>query len=145
MKKKGIFIFGAFLATALVAGCSNVKNTVEEMDISGFNLGDTTAIGINDIVLCNENVKLFVQFDSIVSDSRCPVDANCIWAGNADVALSVTYGKELEAINLNTNPEMEVEKSIFGYTIKLINVNPYPGSRDAETTPKSVEILVTKD
>lgn len=145
MKKKGTFIFAAFIATAFFAGCSNVKNTTENMDISSFNIGDTTSIGLNDIVLCNDDVKLFVQFDSIVSDSRCPVDANCIWAGNAEVAFSVTYNKELDNIKLNTNSDMDTKKSAFGFTFHLLNVNPYPGSKGADTAPKSVDILVTKD
>ncbi len=145
MKKKGTFIFAAFLATGILAGCSNVKETTKEMDISGFNLGDTTSIGLNDIVLCNDDVKLFVQFDTIVSDSRCPIDANCIWAGNAEVGFSVTYNKELQSMNLNTNPDMETSKSVFGYTFQLLNVNPYPGSKGADTKPKSVDIVVSKD
>ncbi|MFT5822106.1 MAG: hypothetical protein ACI8ZM_003362 [Crocinitomix sp.] len=145
MKKKGIFIFAAFLATGILAGCSNVKESSEVMDISGFSLGDTTTIGLNNIVLCNDDVKLFVQFDTIVSDSRCPKDANCIWAGNAEIGFSVTYDKELEIMNLNTNPDMETSKSVFGFTFKLLNVNPYPGSEGADTKPKSVDIVVTKD
>ena len=145
MKRKGTFIFAAFLASGILAGCSNVKNTVEDMDISSFNLGDTTSIGLNNIIICNDDVKLFVQFDTIVSDSRCLVDANCIWAGNAEVGFSITHKKELEGVNLNTNPDTETKKSVFGFTFQLLNVNPYPGSKGADTAPKSVDIVVTKD
>jgi hypothetical protein len=145
MKKKGIFIFAAVLATGIIAGCSNVKEATNDMDISSFNLGDTTTIGLKNIVLCNDDVKLFVQFDTIVSDSRCPKDANCIWAGDAEVGFAVTYNKELEDLNLHTNSDMETSKSVFGYTFTLINVNPYPGAEGADTKPKSVDITVTKD
>lgn len=145
MKKKGLFIFAAVLASGIFAGCSNVKEATEDMDISGFKLGDTTTIGLKNIVLCNDDVKLFVQFDTIVSDSRCPIDANCIWAGNAEVGFAVTYNKELESVNLNTNPDMETSKSVFGFTFTLLNVNPYPGSEGADTKPKSVDVVITKD
>ncbi|NOQ74038.1 MAG: hypothetical protein GQ574_18675 [Crocinitomix sp.] len=145
MKKKGTFILAAFFVTGILGACSNMKETTEAMDISGFNLGDTTSIGLNDIVLCNDDVNLFVQFDTIVSDSRCPIDANCIWAGNAEVGFSVTYNKELENMNLNTNSDMETSKSVFGFTFKLLNVNPYPGSEGADSKPKSVDVVVTKD
>ena len=35
---------------------------------------------------------LKVTFDRVVSDSRCPIDAICVWAGEAVIALKLSRG-----------------------------------------------------
>lgn len=34
--------------------------------------------------------KLKVKFISVLEDSRCPADVDCVWAGNAKVKIQVT-------------------------------------------------------
>ena len=125
--------------------CSNRQQVTDEMKISSFNLGDTTLININDIVLCNDDLALFVQFDSVIEDSRCPYNSNCIWEGNAELAFSITYKKELQNITLNTSKKMGKTKSVYGFTFEIISLDPYPGTMNAAETPASTRIRVTKD
>lgn len=48
--------------------------------------------------------KLTVKFLSVVEDSRCPEDANCVWAGNAKIKISVKSADQPEEFfELNTN------------------------------------------
>lgn len=145
MKKKRILILVIGLAS-LGLSCSNTKKVTDEaMEISNFHLGDTTNIALHDIVLCNEDLGLFIQYDSLITDSRCPLGVNCIQQGSARVSLSITHVKELQDLTLSTDKKEGDSGSAFGYAIQLIDVKPYPGSPNADTTPRSVSIQVTKE
>lgn len=145
MKKKRILILAIGLV-GLVWSCSNTKKVTDEaMEIRNFHLGDTTHIALHDIVLCHEDLGLFIQYDSLITDSRCPLGANCIQQGSARVKLSVTHIKELQDLTLSTDKKEGSSESAFGYTVQLIDVKPYPGSPNADTTPRSISILVTKE
>jgi hypothetical protein len=71
--------------------------------------------------------RLRIKFVA-VEDSRCPADANCIWAGNAKVTIRVTNRRgQSRTFDLNTN--LPGKSARFdGYEIKLGNVSPYPRS-----------------
>jgi hypothetical protein len=69
---------------------------------------------------------LRVRFDRVVSDSRCPIDAICIWPGEAVLALKLSRGAgaavEREVRADSRSPEI----SHLEYRIKAIAVAPYP-------------------
>lgn len=63
--------------------------------------------------------RLTVKFISIVEDSRCPMNARCIWAGNAKIKIAVSKGKAApKFVELNTGLEPNSVK-LYGYTISL--------------------------
>ena len=71
--------------------------------------------------------KISVKFVSLVEDSRCPADVNCIQAGNAKIEIEVSKdgAKEIFEINTNFGPK---GASFGGYTIELIDLTPVPKS-----------------
>ncbi|HEX8638998.1 MAG TPA: hypothetical protein VF692_13095 [Pyrinomonadaceae bacterium] len=72
--------------------------------------------------------KLTVKFVSLMEDSRCPTDSNCIWAGNAKIKIQIGKGKSAaKTFELNTNLEPQTV-SFAGYEIKLVNLTPQPAS-----------------
>ncbi len=72
--------------------------------------------------------KLTIKFVSLVEDSRCPTDTNCIWAGNAKITIKVSNGKSAaKTFELNTNSKPQTV-SFAGYEIKLTNLNPSPAT-----------------
>ena len=83
---------------------------------------------------------LKVTFDRVVSDSRCPIDAICVWAGEAVIALKLSRGfaapVEREVRADSASPEI----SHLGITIKVVALSPYP--RSNQKTP-SEEFLAT--
>jgi hypothetical protein len=97
--------------------------------------------------------NLRVRFVGVASDSRCPVDVNCIWAGNADVQFEVsTKGRrgwqEKRTLNLNTNASTERpgEEKYRRYTIKLVGLNPQPRSkRKIPAGQYTATLLVVKE
>ena len=76
-----------------------------------------------------DRVKL--GFDAVVSDSRCPANAVCIWQGAATAAFSFTKNGDTHRFNLSTltmKPGYTKDTIIAGYKIEFINLLPYPGT-----------------
>jgi hypothetical protein len=71
-----------------------------------------------------------IKFVEIVDDSRCPVDTNCVWAGNAKVRIEVSEpGRRgrTQSFELNSNGSPK-EARFNGYEIKLADLTPRPRS-----------------
>ena len=75
-----------------------------------------------------------MSFDRVASDSRCPMDAICVWAGDATVSLTVSRDGQKVNKELHTQPNGS-EATYSGYTIKLVGLAPYPRS-DRQIQPK---------
>ena len=74
-------------------------------------------------------VKL--SFDAVVSDSRCPANAMCIWQGAATATFTFTKNGHDNRFNLSTitmRPDYSKDTIIAGYKIEFINLLPYPGT-----------------
>ncbi|GAB3781088.1 hypothetical protein GCM10028818_34500 [Spirosoma horti] len=93
-----------------------------------------------------------VRADSI-QDSRCPLNATCVWAGQAKVKLLVSKNSDSTAVRLslgadpgstNKRPD-STTVSLKNETYKVIlrEVNPFPGSAST-TQPQTAVVQVTK-
>lgn len=84
-----------------------------------------------------------LRFDSILSDSRCPLNVNCIWAGNAAVQFTFTKSGIKNTLILNTLGSTYFPKDtlISGYQIRLLEFLPYPTY--PETSSKTPEAIVS--
>lgn len=72
--------------------------------------------------------KLTIKFASLVEDSRCPTDAQCIQAGSARIKIEVGDGKTgAKSFEINTDAAPQIV-SYNGYEIKLTDLNPKPAS-----------------
>jgi hypothetical protein len=72
--------------------------------------------------------KITIKFVSLVDDSRCPTDVQCIQAGNGEIQIQLKkVGSAAKTVKLNTNTQPQ-SVSFAGYTIKLIDLNPKPAS-----------------
>ena|SRR5688572_3414500 len=76
------------------------------------------------VVVGEERVK--INFVAVAEDSRCPEGAQCIWAGNAKIALTVRKGNaKPTSIELNTGVTPQ-QTSYMGHGIKLTGLRPHP-------------------
>lgn len=74
-----------------------------------------------------------IRFQRVVLDSRCPMDAICVQAGEAVVALGLSSGGSTVDRELSTGFD---NRLTFGaYQIALVRVDPYP--RSATTIPSA--------
>ena len=127
--------------TAFVNSCSKSGNKFKEGTIE-LKLSDCENGNIagDDLKLC---------FDKVVSDSRCPANAMCIWQGAATASFSFTKNSDTHRFNLSTitlKPNYTKDTVIAGYKIEFINLSPYPGAV-AEPIPdnqRKAELKITK-
>lgn len=71
-----------------------------------------------------------VQFVGVTSDSRCPSDVFCVWAGDAAIALRLTGVPSTLDTTLHTTVDPNTVQ-IGALTLSVINLTPTPVS----TTP----------
>lgn len=71
---------------------------------------------------------LKVTFDRVVSDSRCPIDAICVWAGEAVLVLKLSRGADAPVEREVRADAASPEISHLAYKIKAIELAPYPRS-----------------
>ncbi len=124
-------LVGCVLSILLVSGCSEatapdadrqdgVLTAPQELTLR---MGEEKAVG---------GSVLRLAFVRVLEDSRCPVDAMCVWAGNAAVELGIRAGMgPTYPLKLNTNLEPR-STSWNGLRVTLVEVAPAP--RAAEPT-----------
>jgi hypothetical protein len=118
-------IVGLALLVVALAGC---RGSVEPWAVSTPPLEFSSP---GEVVLkigqeARVDALLRLDFLGVPADSRCPAVAECVWTGDAAVALGVSMGMGPtypDTVHTNLDP-----KSVqFGpYTITLIELTPYP-------------------
>ena len=94
------------------------------------------------------NTGLSVSFDKIKSDSRCPINARCVWSGVAVVAATVKDGKGAsKALSLGTVNFEKINNAeeAFGKRVTLLELLPQPVAGQAgkpELNPPSIKIKI---
>jgi hypothetical protein len=71
---------------------------------------------------------LTIALDGVESDSRCPMDALCVWAGDAVVTVSLSQPADGRAQRELHTDARGSAASYLAYSIKLIALAPYPRS-----------------
>ena len=130
--------------TAFVNSCSkssvtgdNLKEGTIELKLSDCEKGNITG---DDLKLC---------FTAVISDSRCPANAVCIWEGAATASFSFTKNGDTHRFNLSTitmKPSYSKDTVIAGYKIEFINLSPYPGTVTGpiSDSQRKAELKITK-
>ena len=75
---------------------------------------------------------LSVRFVSVTGDSRCPIDAICVWGGDAIVRIHIASGTGRGDRDLHTGDMQPV--SFDSVEVRLVELTPYPFS--GRTTPQ---------
>lgn len=88
------------------------------------------------------NNYILLKFEGILSDSRCPIDAICVWAGNGEVKMLIT--SEHQKLNFTLNTLLEPRKFSFeDFTIELKSLNPLPRSNQKiKPDDYSVDLII---
>ncbi|WP_097130655.1 hypothetical protein [Spirosoma fluviale] len=94
--------------------------------------------------------EVVVRVDSI-QDGRCPMDLNCIWAGQAKVKLLLSKGTDSKFARLLLGPDgsnkrpdsTTVSLKNERYKVILREINPYPSLAN-QGKPQTAVVQVTK-
>ena len=93
--------------------------------------------------------RVKIGFDAVVSDSRCPANAICVWQGAATATFSFSKNGTNHRFNLSTitmEPNYKKDTILSGYKIEFINLLPYPGTftPPAPDSDVKAELKITK-
>ena len=110
------------------------------------NIGEEIVLHINESVMIHPD-GFVITFNAVPEESRCPTNVNCIWEGRAIIQLMVenrerVYETFLETPNTQQTTGQAV--NLFGRTIRLVQVAPYPFENDI-ITPKQYRIMIRVD
>ncbi|MBZ0114423.1 MAG: hypothetical protein K8J08_18315 [Thermoanaerobaculia bacterium] len=112
------WLMGAIVAAALVPayGCNDSPTApVTDSEVT-LSIGQTVRIAAGELT-----------FEQVPEDSRCPVDVDCIWAGDALVVLRLRSDLSATPVELHTGIEPRATR--LGDTlVELIGVVPQPVS-----------------
>lgn len=91
-----------------------------------------------------QGTDLLVAFRGVESDSRCPADVTCVWAGDAEVSVGVAReGGAWSWHSLHTGVDPR-ELVLGDHLLRLHQLRPHPRT-DLEIEPRDyvVELAVT--
>lgn len=106
-------------ALSLMQACTRKTETLNSVSVP---VQQCTSIG-NGNRIC---------FDSVITDSRCPANANCVWQGYAaaQFTLRTAQGNYPFALATTEHPSIDYSQDtvISGIRIRFANLLPYPGT-----------------
>jgi len=130
---KQIFSFLLIGAIGLTFGCK--KTTTESKDAISVEMEQCVqkVYGADNLSLC---------LDELIEDSRCPVNANCVWQGVARVRFSMQLKNQSYSFVLSTShvQSFHTDTTIQQYRISLLRVKPYPGETSHAKPVADVQI-----
>lgn len=72
---------------------------------------------------------LVIGFRGVLEDSRCPTDVDCVWAGDAAVALTLAVGRAgTRTVTLHTSVEPRAQ-TVGDLVVRLTGLTPEPHTR----------------
>lgn len=112
----------AFLVmAALAGGCASQAAATAHATAEGsvrIQIGQRISV---------EGGALEIAFQAVTSDSRCPKGENCVWEGEAVVALAVRSGSLPEVqLELHSSAKGPSVGTYQEWNIRLSAVEPYP-------------------
>jgi hypothetical protein len=117
-----------FAGALLLAGCAAGNGFPDEPQVKAgeeFTLAAGASASIDG--------RYLITFEKVVEDSRCPMNARCVWEGNARVALSVLEVRSGDRdeyhswpLELNTSERFATKRSVDALSVELRLLDPTP-------------------
>jgi hypothetical protein len=128
---KNLLFFVSVLFVLTASRCS--KESFFELGVPvEFRLGQTTQCKCGELSLTVVDIK---------EDSRCPLNTNCLWEGQAVVLLEAN-GQEFELTAREGHPQI-ASREVGGFIFRLQKVSPYPeAGKKIEKPEYRIELLV---
>jgi hypothetical protein len=91
----------------------------------------------------NAPSRTVIRFDSVLGDSRCPIDVVCVWEGNAEIAFELEEPGGMHRFSLNTHAGFARDTVLAGRAIVLIDVLPYPIRPEQRLDQGEYKVILT--
>jgi len=118
VRNYAVWLSLAILVLIPLSGCT--KPAVDEVSLNAeFTLSVGQSVSV-------KGEDLTIKFVEVVSDSRCPTGATCIWAGEASSLIEITDSASTYRKVLTEPGSSSPTKADFtGYEV-MFNLLPYP-------------------
>ena len=70
-----------------------------------------------------EQRNVVIEFERVLEDSRCPMNARCVWEGNARIAIKASAAAP-GRYELNTSTRFSTSAKITDFTLELRRLEP---------------------
>ncbi len=135
------------VVVALAAGCASQPTELGRLPAPELaaahvrpNNGEDFRLRVGEIA-ASEDETFFVTFRAVASDSRCPTDVACVWAGNAEVVIgTAAAGERWAPRTLNTAGDT-IEVIVGDHAVRLLDIDPEPRSDEAIPTSSYSALL----
>ncbi|CAN5335217.1 hypothetical protein BH10ACI1_BH10ACI1_16150 [soil metagenome] len=133
-----------FITLSILIVFTFVGTTFAQCDTKNVELNNEFSLSAKQMAYVQTD-KLNIEFVSVLNDSRCAPDVNCIWAGSAKIQIKVSQDKAAaEVFELNTNLDPKFI-TFQGYKIELTALTPTPKSNiDRKTVNYEASFIVRK-
>jgi len=139
---------GLFLSTLLVAALASASFSFQPSDTRKAYASSVAAdiekpfsLKINQTAHI-ESAGLEMTFVTVKEDSRCPSDVVCVWAGQISIVIDVKSGGNSSQLTLALSGGQSQSRSFGNYSIKLVDVQPYPISTKKNSPSDYLATLV---
>ena len=112
----------ALLPALILGSCGGGGDGEGQGPLPASVLGREYLIGFGETIHVG---SLALEFTAaLAEESRCPLNATCVWAGNARILVTATLGRTTGVLELNTYPNYQVRANFEGYLIELRRLQP---------------------
>ena len=122
------YLAAVVASLAVVACASNSGLPTEPVVYSQSEAADSIRIRVGQTVIV-EGVR--VRFSAVESDSRCPIDAICVWEGDAVAVFVVEQNCDCRtpAFELKLHTSLQPKSgTAYGFKVELLHLAPYPSA-----------------
>jgi hypothetical protein len=134
-----VVLFVAVMALVFSVSCDNHPEEIsvelgQEVELK---LGQTASI---------EAEELKVKFAGVISDSRCPTGATCVWQGEVSGTLEITYiGESYTKTIIQPGLTQQNSTGVFQEYEINFNVIPYPEvDKEIKTGDYRLQLVIEK-
>jgi len=133
--KSGIALISASATVAVLSSCAAVEPTVAAEPGVAFSLsvGKTAVINGN---------GTRITFNEVRNDSRCPADVTCVWAGDAEVVVTISRNGSPDDTRILSFIPPKNETTSGDLRIHLVDLAPVPRQSDGNAPRAYVVQLV---
>jgi hypothetical protein len=126
------------LPTLALPACHDHKKKDDDLvQPASASLNQEYVIGYGETIHLGQ---LALEFTTLTEESRCPMNAACVWAGNARILVTATGRTGTQILELNTTPGFGSTATFENYRFELRRLEPeipwypYPPAQEYTAT-----------
>ena len=140
----GLFVVSAFVVVPQGDVSYGLLLRVEGVAASdAVSPGEPVALGVGQTVGI-EGSGDTLAFTGVISDSRCPVNVRCVWAGEAVLAFELRHHGAVVARSVTVSPSVDASGVLGPYRLAVLSLEPEPTAATA-IPPADYEATIVLD